>query len=186
MSHFPLLVIGFTIAPAIMSLCRSKLARSGWYNDTRGLQYMVIHVSVCYHLLSKTYWQDIGLILGQLLGMSLRNELRSPSDKPTLISEGHKCADWYTNVITASGLIKKKAPTFWFSCQASVTIFILSKFLLEPRSGTITSSRRAALLMRIKLSWNFITMTAQLPAVVVWEAPFVEMDSVHSIRAAPL
>lgn len=44
------------------------------------------------------------------MSMSLRNEHRSLSDNPTLISEGYKCAYWYTNVVTASDLIKKISP----------------------------------------------------------------------------
>lgn len=44
------------------------------------------------------------------MSMSLRNELRSPADNPTLIAESYNWADWYTNVVTASGLINSVNP----------------------------------------------------------------------------
>jgi hypothetical protein len=44
------------------------------------------------------------------MSMSLRNEPRSPSDNATLVSESYNWADWYTNVVTASGLINKANP----------------------------------------------------------------------------
>lgn len=44
------------------------------------------------------------------MSMSLRNEPRSPGDNSTLVSESYNWGDWYTNVVTASGLINQANP----------------------------------------------------------------------------
>ncbi|TVY91983.1 Endoglucanase E1 [Lachnellula willkommii] len=82
--------------------CCSETDGNAWFGDTyfnisnwqRGLQYMATH----------------GGSWGNLMSMSLRNEPRSPSDNSTLVSESYNWGDWYTNVVTASGLINQANP----------------------------------------------------------------------------
>jgi len=82
--------------------CCSEPDGNSWFGDTyfnisnwqRGLQYMATH----------------GASWGNLMSMSLRNEPRSPGDNSTLVADSYNWADWYTNVVTGSGLINKANP----------------------------------------------------------------------------
>jgi hypothetical protein len=120
------------------------------------------------------------------MSMSLRNELRSSSDNSTLVSENYNWADYFTNDVTASELINKLIPTFLILFLGLGCDVYITPVPTEASLGTITSSRRTALFIRIKLPWIFTAMATQLPPVVVWKAPFIQMDSVNSIRATPL
>ncbi|KAB8303540.1 hypothetical protein EYC80_004948 [Monilinia laxa] len=71
--------------------CCSKNDGNSWFGDTyfdvanwkRGIAYMATR----------------GAKWGNLMSMSLRNELREPSDNATLTSTSYNWADWYTNIV---------------------------------------------------------------------------------------
>jgi len=82
--------------------CCSETDGNAWFGDiyfsvanwTRGLKYMANH----------------GLSWPNLMSMSLRNELREPTDNATLDSDTYNWADWYTNVASASSIINAANP----------------------------------------------------------------------------
>jgi hypothetical protein len=82
--------------------CCSTTDGNAWFGDTyfnvanwkRGLSYMATH----------------GASWGNLMSMSLRNELRSPNDNSTLASSSYNWQNWYQNVVPAANGINAANP----------------------------------------------------------------------------
>ena len=82
--------------------CCSTTDGNAWFGDTyfnvanwkRGLSYMASH----------------GASWGNLMSMSLRNELRSPEDEPSLASSSYNWENWYENIVPAANAINAANP----------------------------------------------------------------------------
>ena len=82
--------------------CCSTDDGNSWFGDTyfdvtnwrRGLSFMARH----------------GASWGNLMSMSLRNELRSPDDNPALANSSYNWEDWYENIVPAANGINNANP----------------------------------------------------------------------------
>jgi hypothetical protein len=82
--------------------CCSNTDGNAWFGDTyfdvanwrRGLSYMAKH----------------GASWGNLMSMSLRNELRSPDDDPALANSSYNWENWYENFVPAANGINAANP----------------------------------------------------------------------------
>ncbi|KAI9645448.1 hypothetical protein NHQ30_006187 [Ciborinia camelliae] len=97
--------------------CCSKNDGNSWFGDTyfdianwqRGIAYMATrHIPI--PSIEDPSDAPQGASWGNLMSMSLRNELREPTDNTTLDSASYNWANWYTNIVAGMNSIHTANP----------------------------------------------------------------------------